>query len=1201
MLKRTHRFVYFLFLLVPLALSGQTTSFIYQKVGEGDRDFGKRSQVEVILQDRNGFIWVGFLDGLVRYDGQVSRSFFHNPKDTTSISGNFISNLLEDKEGNIWVSTHDGGLDKIDTRTEQITRFSKGLPKVNKGYFLNITEASNDELLLGGELGFYRFDKRLGLFEKLDDTKYYKVVHPYKDSLFMVINSVGGQLYNPRTKSLGPLDDPILRQSDSLLRYVNEMLTDPEGLYWFASPDHGVLQYNPKTQTFRRFCEEKKRGCDGGLFTTQLVEDFMGNIWVGGKEGLKKYDKEKDAFVTLSEKEPHTESPLSNRVKALLIDRNQNLWIGNKLGLFVSRLNVKKFSSYLHIEGDSTSLPNKSIFSLYLDDKDYLWAASYGAGLIRLHLPTGKVNQYTRGKVRQEGKIYTDDLLSVTSSKDGTLWVGTEIGLHRAQRVGNDELDFTYFRNPVIRGNYVYDVKARPNGNIWIGSAKGLFEFDPQQETFSYFPSTDSIYQATLFVLEEGQKLWIGTSGNGLISHDIATGVRHKYLVDPTDSTAISNNRVNHVLKDPSGCLWVSTGLGLNLFDPQSRTFETYLDADGLPGNFVNAVFVDKNGHVWVSTLNGMSKLTISRKNGEKPIVKNIRNYFEEDGMGASGYNFGAYEQNEEGEIFVATSGVVTRFFPEEITESSEEASVILTEFKVLNEPWDGPLKVPALKEVELDYFQNFFSISFSSLDYLTPGNTQFAYKLKGVDQDWVVSKRQYAGYTQVKPGTYQFEVKARNRDGVWGPSASLLVTVRTPFWLSWWFLTLVTVCILGLGYFIINLRNRQLDSQRAKEMAEQSAQHKADFLANMSHEIRTPMNAVVGTMHLLRNTSLTAKQQRYVETVRHSAENLLVIINDILDFSKIEAGKLGFQHKAFRPREVSSYLSEVLAHRAQQNETLLTVTCAPAVPEVLIGDSTRLVQILLNLGSNAVKFTEEGQVDIDLASQLLSQTRAMLQVKVADTGVGISAEKLPYIFDSFEQGGADVGREFGGTGLGLAIAKRLVEDQGGKISVESEEGVGTTFYFEIPFEIGHTQLLEEKQEITSEEVLGKKIKILLVEDNHLNREIATELIEQMIEQVELDSVENGQKAIERLEQSLNYDVILMDIKMPVMDGLACTEHIREHFPAPINRTPIIALTATATEEEVQRCLEIGMNDFLSKPFDPKELCEKILKLSGSQ
>ena len=938
------------------------------------------------------------------------------------------------------------------------------------------------------------------------------------------------------------------------------------------------------------------------MLASRVMEDGDGNIWVTGDKGLLKFDRKLGDFVPLTEAFSTQYSPLTNNQHCMLIDKDNNLWLGGENSLNITSLNHEKFHSFAFKKGDSLGIPNTAIYSLCLIDTTDLWAATYGGGILKAHLPSGKITRYFRKGEATKGELLTNNTLKITHVHDNTLWVGSAAGLFKGEMKGNEEVEFTYFRNEVNRGNYIFDIKERPDHTLLLGTIEGLFTFNPATDSFSHFPNPEILREVVFFIAQEEDILWVGTDGRGLVKYNVATQKYQNYVNDPQDPHTISINSVNHVLKDPGGWYWVSTTLGLNLFNPTTEAFESFSESAGIPHHYICATMLDGEDNIWVSTGKGTSKLTISRAADGRPSIGNIRNYTIEDGLGANGYNFGAYTQGKNGRMFFAGKGGITYFDPKEIAAESKPSKTVLSSFKVLNEPWEGDFQVPALKEVELDYFQNFFSFTFSAQNYLNPKDPQYAYKLEGLDEDWVFTDRQYSGYTKVKPGAYTFLAKSTNRNGEWGTPTSMKIVVRNPYWLSWWFLSMCAALIFGVGYLFFQLRIRQIASQRARKVAEQSAAHKAAFLANMSHEIRTPMNAVVGTMHLLGNTSLTPKQQRYVENVRQSAENLLVIVNDILDFSKIEAGKLTFIQKPFQIRETLDYVYQILSHRAAENETTLDVICEENVPKVLVGDATRLIQILLNLGSNAVKFTKEGKVSIRVTGLPEGTDRWWLTLAIEDTGIGISEEKLQTIFDSFVQGGSEITQQFGGTGLGLSIARRLVNDQGGNIQIESELNKGTTFTVKIPYQKGMELAAESREEKTTVlDVVPKKLKLLLAEDNQINREIAVEIIQEMIPFAQIETAENGKKVIDRLSQANRYDLILMDIKMPIMDGYTCAKVIREQFPPPINRIPIIALTATATDEEIQKCLEIGMNDFVPKPFDPEELKAKILKFGKNE
>lgn len=394
------------------------------------------------------------------------------------------------------------------------------------------------------------------------------------------------------------------------------------------------------------------------------------------------------------------------------------------------------------------------------------------------------------------------------------------------------------------------------------------------------------------------------------------------------------------------------------------------------------------------------------------------------------------------------------------------------------------------------------------------------------------------------------------------------------------------------LEYTLIEKERAELEKDRAR----QSEKFKQQFLANMSHEIRTPMNSVIGLTNLLRKTPLDNQQSKYVETIQKASENLLIIINDILDISKIEAGKLQLEQIAFSLHDSLNNLFQIMKVKADEKKLGFSLEIDDTIPPVLLGDTVRLNQILINLVGNAIKFTETGEVIMRASTLSLSDNNCTVRFEVVDTGIGIEDEAVKVIFESFSQASSDTNRRFGGTGLGLSIAKQLIQLHGGRISLESKLGEGTTFTFEIPYLIGsHTDLsLEETRlEANSEDVRG--LKVLLVEDNAFNQMVAIDTLQELIPDVSIDVAENGAIGVEK-SMSQAYDVILMDIQMPVMDGFEATRTIRKQTAG---KTParIMAMTANVTRDEVDKCFDCGVDEYIAKPFDPQELLAKIIKL----
>ncbi len=500
---------------------------------------------------------------------------------------------------------------------------------------------------------------------------------------------------------------------------------------------------------------------------------------------------------------------------------------------------------------------------------------------------------------------------------------------------------------------------------------------------------------------------------------------------------------------------------------------------------------------------------------------------------------------------------------------------------------------------------------SFAALTYRSERDVRFRYRLRGLESDWIDTAGHDARYTNLPAGRFEFEVVARDSLGRWSAQPVVAAfSVDPDWWQTWWFRIAVSFALVALVWAGVRFsfrwrlraalaRQKQLErmvEERTRAL-EESSRYKSEFLANMSHEIRTPMNGVLGMIHLVLATPLSGEQRSFLETCNHSAESLLGLLNDILDISKIEAGHFSLHHQDFSPAGCLERAVATFRAAARAKGVEMTTTVAPDVPPMVCGDSVRLGQVLANLAGNALKFTTAGSIDISVRLEPAGDAATTLSFHVADTGIGIPERLHDRVFQAFHQADGSTSRKYGGTGLGLAICRKLVEMMGGRIWLQSEPGRGSTFSFTVGFAPASTLSVAPSSPVTRALAGGRPLSVLLVEDNPVNQKLALALLERRSHRVK--QAWNGREAVD-LHASGDFDLVLMDVQMPGMDGLEAARLIRLRDRETGRHTPILAMTARAMSGDRQECLDAGMDAYVAKPFQPAQFYEAIEALAGT-
>ncbi len=1161
--------------------------------------------INEVVQDPQGKLWFGTNGGgLVSYDG----SYFDHYTEEDGLPGNTILSLFIDKDGYLWVSAS-GGVARFDGK--YFKTFTE-----NQGLYSNEVEYIYQDST--GDFWFCTFDGGVTHFDGENFTNYDKKHGLPGDPVLAVVEdddekkwfatdgggiaSFDGKSFYSYTTNQGLISD-----------YISTALKDSEGNLWFGSDDNGVTIFDGKY--FYNLNENT--GLPGNNINT-LFEDSRKNIWLGTRdEGLLKFDG--DAYYYYKE----TEGMFSTHINDITEDSHERLWFAT-FGGGVGQYSGDIFRHYTEHEG----LYDSFIRDILQDSNGDIWLASNLGGVFIYDGDTFLNYNNTHG-------LPNNQIRSLFKDSNDNIWMGFFDG----SLVKYDGEFFKILEDHVL--NAIITIYEDKDGSLWLGTTdSGVFKYDGNT-LINYTKEQGLCGNQISKIFEDDQgNIWVSAWDGGISKFD---GVN---FVNFTTKTGLPDNFILDMIIDSRGNLWAGSN-GEGVFMYNDGRLVHFTEEHGLGSNYVYTVFEDQNGGLWFGTRMGLSKMLysdtlsyekIEELNGGYAHSHNIffKNYTKSDGFLGIGCNSRAIFQDNDGKIWIGANDILTVFSPgaevadviqpkihltnielfnenipwSDLAENKDTTIVLANDIKVKNfdfnevGPWYG---VPS--DLELAHNNNYVLFHYSATNGRFQHMIRYKYMLEGLEDNWnPFTSRTEAHYGNLPPGKYVFKIRAMNSDGSMSDELRYPFTIKPPWWKTWWAYSIYTfiviiVLILLYRYRRIALQKKEERKenewlmQKEIEIAKKSAEFKQNFLANMSHEIRTPLTGLIGMAELLKKTPLNDKQKDYLETLMHSSENLRETINMVLDYSKIEAGKYTVNEVEFSMKELLDDAEKYFLSICKKDITL-TKFMEDEVPEYVRTDRNRVFQILTNLLSNAVKYTNKGKVGIHISldetipsENVKDDNVYYIKISVSDTGKGISKDVQKKLFTPFYQAEQEYNRSYEGTGLGLAICKELTELLGGNIGLVSELGQGSTFWFNFPAIVVENALKENNSNKDVSYVNHSQLKILLVEDKVATQKVVRLMLESLGHEVTI--AKNGKEAIE-IYTSNNFDIVLMDIQMPVMNGITATKQFREKYTS---LPPIVGLSANAFEGDREKYMKMGMDEYITKPVKEEDFLELLDKL----
>ena len=1177
-----------------------------------------------LASDRQGFLWVGTQNGLARWDG-LRFQIFNSGAAANTLPDSQIETLHVDRRGRLWVGTLSAGLARYEPATGTFKRYGASDAGHSYAGVHAIADAGDDRLWVGAEGGLDELSPDTGRVRHVQAT-------PALDTILAsgvnVLATGKGELWIGSNQGLVRRDDKTgslvaIRLKDGAQPSVRSLLVDSAGNAWVGTEGAGAFVVDNSGRSVRAVPGTLRKGLLGaGMRVRALLEPKPGEIWLGTyDDGVLSVDP-----VTLkSQKVRLGNGSLlygDQNVRAMHRAPGGQVFIAANSAITRFDPRDGAFETLTGGEAPTAVLAERTPVTVAQDVRGKVWVGyiSHGVDIIDTTSQTvvhigPRIGGLPEAPVRH---------LSPTAS--GML-VATDSGLYRSDLSG---ARIERLAQPGRASDAPVMSILRDGGTVWLGSRDGLWAYrlsagDRLQPEMGSLSAQLSDRRVQVIARDVEGDVWIGTS-RGLNVFDPATS-KVTALEPKAGKAPAPTGFISNVMQDSLGRIWVSSfGRGLfvarNAQAAKALQFRHIDVSDGLPNSNVDTVLEDARGVIWAGTDSGLARIDTKTMRVETLQLA--------QGVPVASFFYSAGVKSAADDLLFAGRGGLQVVHPSLYAADTVAPPLRITEIRERGRilPGNPFLSMKDGARLRLPPGGGGLEVGFAALDYGEPDRVAYAYRLVGATSAWtdVDSSRRLASFNNLAPGAYTLEIRASDLSGNWAPQIIRLPLSVAPAWdqTVWFHLVEVLAAVAFIVALVrwrtgsLTRRRRELEEQveerthalqaqkdvleaqalqlaEARTRAEALAQSKSDFLANMSHEIRTPLNGVVAVADMLARANLPPKERGMAEIIRASGDTLERLLSDILDMARIESGKITIETAPFHVGDMLRAVAGLSQLKCDEKGIRLAMEVDPAIDHVVIGDMVRVRQVITNLLSNAVKFTDAGEVR--LIAQRQADGRA--RFTVTDTGVGFAMADKSKVLSRFEQADSSITRRFGGTGLGLSICSNLAELMGGELDCSSAPGVGSRFWLELPLESTDDETAgDAAASVHAADDNGDRLRVLVADDHPTNRQVVKLMLDDI---VDLTFVEDGSQAVQAFAQA-PFDVILMDMQMPVMDGLTAVREIRLcEQAAGRPRTPAIMLTANALPEHVASAMAAGADLHLAKPFTAQGLFDAIQDALASQ